>query len=455
MESILTELAGWIRQHPLAFVLSSLAVPLVLALTLEHLARRRRVEPPRAPEPPAEAGPPARPEARPAEPAPAPERLPEPAPEPALEPVPESAAEPETEPAPVPEPMPEAVPAPVAEAAPAPVPESAPVPEPIPEPEPVSTVEPVPAPEPAPIELPRVRLRDRLRSTSEALVGRLSRVLGGRRLDDELLEELEEVLFTADLGVSTAESLLERVRADARGEDGEAVRALLKSAIAEKLSAAERSEDVFALQGTPHVVLILGVNGAGKTTTIGKLAARHQARDRKVILGAGDTFRAAAIEQLQAWGERVGCEVIAGAPGGDPASVAFDTVKSAIARRADVALIDTAGRLQTKKPLMEELGKIVRVIGRELPDAPHEILLVLDANTGQNAISQARLFTEVADVTGLVLTKMDGTAKGGVIVGLADEFGIPVNFVGVGEGIEDLREFDATEFVDALFGDEA
>lgn len=231
------------------------------------------------------------------------------------------------------------------------------------------------------------------------------------------------------------------------------VRTLLKRAMAEKLTAAERREDPLSLKAKPHVVLVLGVNGAGKTTTIGKLAAQHRARGRSVLLGAGDTFRAAAIEQLQTWGERVGCDVIAGESGGDPASVAFDTLKAAVARGVDVAIIDTAGRLQTKKPLMEELGKIVRVLGRAIPEAPHEILLVLDANTGQNAISQARLFSEVADVTGLVLTKMDGTAKGGVIVGLAHEFRIPVNFVGVGESIEDLRIFDSTEFIDALFGD--
>jgi fused signal recognition particle receptor len=171
-----------------------------------------------------------------------------------------------------------------------------------------------------------------------------------------------------------------------------------------------------------------------------------------VLLGAGDTFRAAAAEQLGIWGERVGCEVIAGTQGGDPAAVAFDTVRAAVARGADVAIIDTAGRLQTKVPLMEELAKVSRVIGRELPGAPHETLLVLDANTGQNAISQARLFTQAARVTGLVLTKLDGTARGGVLVGLADEFGIPVRYVGVGESIEDLREFDAEAFVEALFG---
>lgn len=306
-------------------------------------------------------------------------------------------------------------------------------------------------PEPEPT---RVRLRDRLRRTSDALVGRLGGVLGGRTVDEDLLEELEEILFTADLGVKTAESLLERVRSEGQGADGDRVKEILKAAIAEKLANAQSTGDPFELAAKPHVILVLGVNGAGKTTTIGKLASQHQAKGRKVLLGAGDTFRAAAIEQLQAWGERVGCDVVAGDPGGDPASVAFDTVKAALSRDADVAIIDTAGRLQTKKPLMEELSKIVRVVGRDVPKAPHEILLVLDSNTGQNAISQARLFAEVADVTGLVLTKMDGTAKGGVIIGLADEFQIPVKFVGVGEGIEDLREFDSAEFVNALFGED-
>jgi len=205
------------------------------------------------------------------------------------------------------------------------------------------------------------------------------------------------------------------------------------------------------LRGSPHVILVLGVNGSGKTTTIGKLAARYAGLGYRVVLGAGDTYRAGAAEQLGVWGERAGCEVIRGPEGGDPAAVAFDTVKAAIAREADVAIIDTAGRLQTKAPLMEELGKISRILGRDLKGAPHETLLVLDANTGQNALNQARLFTEVAPVTGIVLTKLDGTAKGGVIVGLADEFQIPVKHVGVGEGVEDLRDFDSSEFVEALF----
>jgi len=297
---------------------------------------------------------------------------------------------------------------------------------------------------------PPARLRDRLRRTSDALVGGLGRVLGGGSVDDALLGQLEEVLFHADLGVQTADELLERVRREGRGKDASEVTGILRAAIAEKLARVDGGEGL-RLAGKPHVILVLGVNGSGKTTTIGKLAARHAAAGHRVVLGAGDTFRAAAIEQLQIWGERTGCDVIAGKQGGDPAAVAFDTVKAAVARKADVAIIDTAGRLQTKKPLMEELAKLARVIGRDLPDAPHETLLVLDANTGQNALSQAKLFTEVAPVTGLVLTKLDGTARGGVIVGLADAFGIPVRYVGVGEGVEDLRDFRATEFVEALF----
>ncbi|HEY5657816.1 MAG TPA: signal recognition particle-docking protein FtsY, partial [Myxococcota bacterium] len=246
--------------------------------------------------------------------------------------------------------------------------------------------------------------------------------------------------------------LLVEVRKRASGREAAEVRRVLHDAILDRLRRVEAPHGI-EIAARPHIILVLGVNGSGKTTTIGKLAARHAAAGRRVILGAADTCRAAALEQLQAWGERVGCEVIAGRPGSDPSAVAFDTVKAAVARGADVAIIDTAGRLQTKKPLMEELGKMARVIGRDVQGAPHETLLVLDANTGQNAISQARLFTEVASVSGLVLTKLDGTAKGGVIVGLAAEFGIPLTHVGVGEAIEDLRDFSAEEFVDALFAD--
>ncbi|MBW2315084.1 MAG: signal recognition particle-docking protein FtsY [Deltaproteobacteria bacterium] len=316
------------------------------------------------------------------------------------------------------------------------------------EPEPLPEPEPVVAPEPP---RPRARLADRLRRTSEALVGQIEGVLGGRTVDNDLLDDLEALLFGADLGVGTAEGLLQAVRKEAAGGDAAAVRAVLRNAICERLATVEGAGDPFATRGTPHVVLVLGVNGSGKTTTIGKLAARFQESGKTVILGAGDTFRAAAIEQLQVWGERVGCEVVASQEGGDPAAVAFDTLKAAKARGRDVAIIDTAGRLQTKEPLMEELKKIHRVIGREVDGAPHEVLLVLDGNTGQNAISQARVFTEATGVTGLVVTKLDGTAKGGVIVGLADELHIPVRFIGVGEAIEDLREFRAQEFVDALF----
>ena len=413
--------ADWAAAHPLGMIGVAALLPL-LALALGAVFGRHEGWR----EGPAELPPPSAPE--PAAPEPAVEARVEPAPEPVSEP------EPLVAPAPVvPEPEPVA-----AEPVPEPAPPSA---------EPAPPPEPEPEPEPPP---PPARLADRLRRTQESLVGRLGSILGGGSVDDALLEQLEEVLFQADLGVSSADDLLERVRRDGRGRDASEVRGILKEAIAEKLRRVE-SDAGLALASQPHVILVLGVNGSGKTTTIGKLAARHAAEGRKVILGAGDTFRAAAIEQLQIWGERVGCTVVAGTAGGDPAAVAFDTVKAAVARGADVAIIDTAGRLQTKKPLMAELEKLARVIGRDLEGAPHETLLVLDANTGQNALSQAKLFAEVAPVSGLVLTKLDGTARGGVIVGLADELGIPVRYVGVGEGVEDLRDFSADEFVDALF----
>jgi len=398
-------LGAWVAVHPVEALLAAAALPLLATIVAELLPRR---PPPLAPPELSSAS----------DPAPAP--------------LPQAAAAPVGQPRPAPSEQP--LPIPVAE--PARVAESA--------------AEPI-APE-APEPPPRARLRDRLKLTSDALVGRLGSVLSGRKVDDELLGELEMLLMSADLGVRTADGLLETVRSRASGGDADAVRDLLREAILEKLRRVEPERDAgLAVRGHPHVILVLGVNGSGKTTTIGKLAARYLAAGRQVILGAGDTFRAAAIEQLQAWGERVGCEVVAGQQGSDPSSVAFDTVKAAIARGADVAIVDTAGRLQTKKPLMEELGKLVRVIGKSLEGAPHETLLVLDSNTGQNAISQAQLFSEVASVSGLVLTKLDGTAKGGVIVGLSDELGIPVKHVGVGEAVEDLRDFDAEEFVDALF----
>jgi fused signal recognition particle receptor len=387
---------AWALTHPLTSILGMIAVPLVI--TGFNALRADRAEP----------------ESVAVAPEPVPDEA-EPAPEPVAEPV--EVAEPaEPEPVPVPD----------------------------------ATPEPVAQPEPVPAVPARAPLRERLARTSESLVGRLGGLLGGGKVDAALLAELEALLFTADLGVRTAESLLETVRQKASGGDASAVTGVLRDAILSRLEAVQPAPLATDVDG-PFVILVLGVNGSGKTTTIGKLAARYASEGKKVVLGAGDTFRAATIEQLQIWGERVGCDVIAGQAGGDPASVAFDTVKAAQARGADVAIIDTAGRLQTKKPLMEELGKMSRVLGRDIPEAPHQTILVLDSNTGQNAISQAKLFSEVITVTDLVLTKLDGTAKGGVIVGLADEFGIPVRYVGVGEAIEDLRDFDAHEFVDALF----
>ncbi|MED5263236.1 MAG: signal recognition particle-docking protein FtsY [Myxococcota bacterium] len=324
-------------------------------------------------------------------------------------------------------------------------------------PEPISpaeTVEAPPeaiAPEPeAPSEPSRPSLRSRLVGTRQALTGRLSGLLSGGTVDAGLLEELEAILFTADLGVATAQDLLDTVRKQASGAPTQRVREVLRGAVLEKLQRVEPRGEPLQTSAAPHVILVLGVNGSGKTTTIGKLAGRYRAAGKRVLLGAGDTFRAAASDQLEVWADRVGCEIVKGSPGGDPASVAFDAVRAASARGVDVALIDTAGRLQTRRDLMDELGKISKVISREIEDAPHETLLVLDSNTGQNAISQARLFAEVTELTGLVLTKLDGTAKGGVLVGLADEFEIPVRYIGVGEAVEDLQDFEAEAFVDAI-----
>ena len=296
------------------------------------------------------------------------------------------------------------------------------------------------------------RLKSGLSRSAGALGTGISDIFTTRKLDNAALDELTDLLITSDLGFETASQVTSDLAKDRFDQEitPDEVRRALAARIADILQPVALPLRIDAA-AKPHVVLVVGVNGTGKTTTIGKLAAQYTADGKKVVLGAGDTFRAAAAEQLQVWGERAGALVISGKPGGDPAAVAFDTVKTAMAREFDVCIIDTAGRLQTKKPLMEELAKINRVLSRDLPEAPHECLLVLDANTGQNAISQAQLFTEVTDVTGLVLTKLDGTAKGGVIVGLADQFGIPVRYVGVGEAIGDLQEFRAEEFVGALF----
>jgi fused signal recognition particle receptor len=326
--------------------------------------------------------------------------------------------------------VPEALPAPVPGPLPAPVLE--PVPEPVLEPEPV--------PEPP-------DLRSRLGKTRNALVGRIESLLRGRpELDEETLEEIEAILFGADLGVRTAEELLETARAASSREE---LVATLESRALEMLGDRPAMPDRSAAR--PWVILVVGVNGSGKTTTIGKLASRWTAAGRRVLVVAADTFRAAAIDQLEVWAERSGSDFVRGAPGGDPAAVAFDAIKAALAREVDLVLIDTAGRLQTHSGLMDELSKMSRVIQRDIPEAPHEVLLVLDANTGQNGIRQAQEFSRAVAVTGIVLTKLDGTAKGGVVLGIAQETGLPVRYVGLGEKIEDLVDFDPEAFVRALF----
>lgn len=278
----------------------------------------------------------------------------------------------------------------------------------------------------------------------------------GKKIDDELFEELEEQLLIADVGMETTLKIIENLtekasRSDLR--DGEALYGLLKEEMAEILAKVEQPLHIDSSK-TPYVILMVGVNGVGKTTTIGKLAKQFQSQGKKVMLAAGDTFRAAAVEQLQVWGERNNVPVIAQHTGADSASVIYDAIEAAKARGVDVVIADTAGRLQNKSNLMEELRKIVRVMKKIDESAPHEIMLTLDAGTGQNAISQAKLFSDVAPITGITLTKLDGTAKGGVIFAIADQFSIPIRYIGVGEGIEDLRPFQTQEFIDALFSRE-
>ena len=292
-----------------------------------------------------------------------------------------------------------------------------------------------------------------LTRSREALSASLARVVGGGQVDDEALEALEDALIGADVGVSTASELTEELRVAARkGGEGLDLREVLRSSLARRIGA----PGALATTATPPlVILVVGVNGSGKTTTIGKLAARYKREGKSVMLAAGDTFRAGAIEQLKVWGERSEVTVIAHDEGGDPAAVAFDAVKAATARGVDVLICDTAGRLQAQKTLMDELGKVTRVIGKALPGAPHEVLLVLDATIGQNALSQAAIFKEVVGVTGVALTKLDGTARGGVVVAVRERLGIPVKLVGLGEGIDDLRDFEPGAFVDALIGPRA
>ncbi len=295
------------------------------------------------------------------------------------------------------------------------------------------------------------RLRESLRKTRQALTEEIGATLFEGDLDEEAWERLEEALIAADLGARTTAEVVERLEAEARdgGLQGEALRDRLAALLAE--IATPEGEDRVDLRHSPAVILAVGVNGTGKTTTVGKLAWHlREVLGCSVVLGAADTYRAAAVEQLQRWGERAGCEVVAGAPSSDPGSVAYDAVEAARRGGAGVVIIDTAGRLHTQDDLMAELGKIGRVVGKQIPGAPHETLLTIDATTGQNGLRQARLFGASVPVSGLVLTKLDGTAKGGIALAIAGELGIPVKLIGTGEGLEDLRPFDAAEFARAL-----
>ncbi len=298
------------------------------------------------------------------------------------------------------------------------------------------------------------KLKKGLNKTRQNFTEKIERLaLGYARIDDEFLEELEETLLFSDVGVQTTEILMDKVRQGIKEKKISNPQDLQPFLISEITAILERGEaDVdYANVSAPAVILVIGVNGVGKTTTIGKLASYYQAQNKSVLLAAADTFRAAAIDQLQIWGERTGTEVIAHAEGSDPAAVVYDALQAAKARKKDMLIIDTAGRLHNKKNLMDELNKIYRIIQREIPSAPHDTLLVLDAGTGQNAIHQTELFTQVAPITGIVLTKLDGTAKGGVIIGLKSQFNIPIKWVGVGEGERDLQPFVAKDFATALF----
>ncbi len=297
-----------------------------------------------------------------------------------------------------------------------------------------------------------------LEKTKESVLTRLSRVVVGKsKVDDEVLDKLEEVLVSSDVGVETTLKIIERIEARVARDkylNTSELNIILKEEIAALLednNAGAESGFSSALAATPHVIMIVGVNGSGKTTTIAKLAFQYRNAGKKVLLGAADTFRAAAIDQLQIWADRAGVPVISQQMGSDPASVAYDTVKSAVAGSYDVVIVDTAGRLHNKINLMNELSKIKRVMEKVLPGAPHEVILVLDGSTGQNAFEQAKQFTAVTDVTAIAITKLDGTARGGVVIGISDQFRIPVKYIGIGEKLTDLQVFNRVEFVDSLF----
>lgn len=302
------------------------------------------------------------------------------------------------------------------------------------------------------------RLKEGLSKTRSSFVGRLRSLLSGRSIDDALLEEIEEILITADIGVATSEKIITRLKTRVRNDNitnSDTIVELLKEEIASLLleSPTAAADATFAIDETdkPHVIMLIGVNGVGKTTTIGKLAHNYKRAGKSVLIGAADTFRAAANEQLEVWAQRAGVDIVQQQHGADPAAVAYDTLNAAKARSTDVVIIDTAGRLHNKQGLMQELEKISRVMKKIHPNAPHDIFLALDATTGQNALQQAKEFTKVAPITGIVLTKLDGTAKGGAVIAIADTMNIPVRYIGVGERIDDLQTFDAMSFVEALF----
>ncbi|WP_417674607.1 signal recognition particle-docking protein FtsY [Pseudodonghicola sp.] len=359
------------------------------------------------------------------------------------------ADQPEEQPAPAPEPVPEPAPA---EEEPAPAEQ----PEPMPFEEPAPADVPAEIPAELPSEIPMAPPSD-----TAATPGFLGRLLGRgaprhgvtrRVLDDEMLEQLEELLIASDMGVDTALRITANLAEGRYGKkvSTEEIKELLAAEIARIMEPVARPLPIYAKR--PQVVLVVGVNGSGKTTTIGKLASQFKAAGKSVVIAAGDTFRAAAVEQLQVWGDRAGVPVLTAPEGSDPASLAFDAMTKAQEDGADLLLIDTAGRLQNRTDLMEELAKIVRVIRKKDETAPHNTLLVLDATTGQNALSQVEIFKKISDVSGLVMTKLDGTAKGGVLVALADKFGLPIHAIGVGEQIDDLAPFDPEDFAAALTG---
>lgn len=299
------------------------------------------------------------------------------------------------------------------------------------------------------------KLKSGLTKTRESIAKQVNDVFSVFvKVDDELFENLEEALIMADIGVETSEYIIEKLRDNVKHKfitDGNAVKQELKDIISEILGSIDSSVDIST---TPSVILVIGVNGVGKTTSIGKIASHYKSMGKNVLLAAADTFRAAAIDQLDIWSQRSGCDIIKHQENSDPAAVVFDACTAAKARGVDVLICDTAGRLHNKKNLMAELAKINRVIERELPNSAKETLLVLDATTGQNAVSQAKLFSEAAKITGIVLTKLDGTAKGGIVISIAKEQNLPVKFVGVGEGVDDLQEFNPTDFAKAIFEEE-